>query len=326
MTARKPTAGDTALDAPERDGAGLSLARFRAPRYWPAWLLLGALGLTARLPFAAQLALGRALGACARLLFARRRRIAAINLDLCFPELSQTERRRLLRRHFEAVGISIVELGIAWFMPPERLGRLVRVDGLEHIERAREDGSGVLLACAHFTPLDVGLAAVGLAGPGLSGMYRNQRNEMMDVIMRRGRLRYTDEQIPRDDVRGLVRALKRGKWVVYLPDQTYVGNQSALLPFLGEPAMTNTAMPKLARLGNARVLPYLVRRLPGSAGYEVRIGPPLDGVPSGDAIRDTRVWLDVLEAHIRVAPEQYLWIYKKFKARPAPLPDPYLGA
>ena len=305
------------------DAAELSLARFRAPRYWPIWLLVAAMKLTAHLPYAVQRVLGRLLGAVLRVVSRRRRRIAAINLRACFPELSDNERARLLRRHFDAVGMSFVELGIAWFMPRERLRRLVRIEGIEHIERAQREGRGILAVGAHFTPLEIGLAALEGIGPGLTGMYRSQRNEMMDVLVRRGRTRYTDEQFPRDDVRGLLRSLKRGKIVVYLPDQTYVGNQSALLPFLGEPAMTNIAMTKLARLGRATVLPYLTRRLPGTAGYEVTIGPPLEGVPSEDPIRDTRVWLDVLEARIRTAPEQYLWIYKKFKGRPPPLPDLY---
>lgn len=301
----------------------LSLSRFRAPRYWPGWLILGALKLAALLPFPVQLALGRVLGAASWILFRRRRRIAAVNLELCFPELSADARKRLARRHFDALGMSIVELAMAWFTPLERLRRLVRLDGLEHLEQALSEGRGVILLTAHFTPLDVCFAALCGLLPPFGAMYRSQRNEMLDVLVCRGRRRYADEQIPRDDVRALLRALKRGKMVVYLPDQTHVGNQSALLPFLGEPAMTNIAMSKLARFGNARVVPCLMRRLPGFAGYEMKIGPPLDGVPSDDPIRDTETWLEVFEAAVRTAPEQYLWIYKKFKSRPAPLPDPY---
>jgi KDO2-lipid IV(A) lauroyltransferase len=146
---------------------------------------------------------------------------------------------------------------------------------------------------------------------------------MMDVLIRRGRSRFADEQIPRDDVRGLLKALKSGYVVAYMPDQTYLGNQSAVLPFFGEPAVTNTATTKLAAMTGAEVLTYFYRRLEGDAGYQVDIGPPLAGLPSGDAIDDTKRLFAALERHIRRAPEQYLWTYKKFKRRPANLGDPY---
>src|SRR5690606_25115820 len=135
-----------------------------------------------------------------------------------------------------------------------------------------------------FTPLEIGFSILIDAWPGISSMYRSQRNAMVDMLIRRGRSRFVNEQFPRDDVRGLIRALKRGRTVGYISDQTYLGNQSELLPFFGEPALTNVAMTKLARIGNAVVIPYLFRRLPGTAGYEVTILPPLDGVPSDDRV------------------------------------------
>jgi KDO2-lipid IV(A) lauroyltransferase len=306
-------------------GDDLSLARFRAPRYWPTWILLGALKLVAKLPFPVQLALGRGLGNALRVLLRKRRKVVEINLAACFPELSAADRADLLRRHFEALGMSFVEMGIGWFSPVSRLRKLVRVEGIEHFARARAEGRSALVLSAHLTPLETCFAILIDLWPGISCMYRPQRNAMMDTLIRRGRSRFTYEQIPRDNVRALVKALKRGRTVVYLPDQTYLGNQSELMTFFGEPALTNTAMTKLAQVGNALVIPYLFRRLPGTAGYEVKILPPLDGVPSDDPIRDTRLWLDVLEAHIRTAPEQYLWIYKKFKGRPPPLPNLYDG-
>jgi KDO2-lipid IV(A) lauroyltransferase len=107
-----------------------------------------------------------------------------------------------------------------------------------------------------------------------------------------------------------------------MPDQTYLGNQSELLPFFGEPAVTNTATSKLAAIGGATVLPYFFRRLP-SGDYRVDIGPALGGFPSDSAKRDTARLFGLLEDYIRLAPEQYLWLYKKFKGRPAPYPDVY---
>jgi KDO2-lipid IV(A) lauroyltransferase len=123
-------------------------------------------------------------------------------------------------------------------------------------------------------------------------------------------------------VRALLRTLRDGYAVGYLPDQTYLGNQSELLPFFGEPAVTNTATSKLASISGCAVLPYFFRRLPNGR-YRVDIGAPLADFPSDSPRRDAERLFGLLEAYIRLAPEQYLWLYKKFKGRPPPLPDPY---
>jgi KDO2-lipid IV(A) lauroyltransferase len=180
----------------------------------------------------------------------------------------------------------------------------------------------VLLFMAHFTTLEVGAAILEALTPRASCMYRPQRNAMMDIMIRRGRHRFAKTQIPRDNVRALLRTLRDNHAICYLPDQTYLGNQSELLPFFGEPAVTNTATSRLAAISGAAVLPYFFRRLP-SGDYRVDIGPPLGGFPSESATRDTERLFALLEQYIRLAPEQYLWLYKKFKGRPAPLPDVY---
>jgi KDO2-lipid IV(A) lauroyltransferase len=145
---------------------------------------------------------------------------------------------------------------------------------------------------------------------------------MMDVMIRRGRYRFAKQQIPRDNVRALVRSLREGYAVGYLPDQTYLGNQSELLPFFGEPAVANTATSRIAAISGAAVLTYFFRRLP-NGDYRVDIGAPLADFPSDSAARDAQRLFGLLEDYIRLAPEQYLWLYKKFKGRPAPFGDPY---
>jgi KDO2-lipid IV(A) lauroyltransferase len=184
------------------------------------------------------------------------------------------------------------------------------------------EGRGALLAGGHFTPLEVGFAVLEALTPRVATMYRTQRNAMMDVMIRRGRYRFAKQQIPRDNVRALLRTLRDGYAVGYLPDQTYLGNQSELLPFFGEPAVTNTATSKLASISGCAVLPYFFRRLP-NGNYRVDIGAPLADFPSDSPRRDAERLFGLLEAYIRLAPEQYLWLYKKFKGRPPPLPDPY---
>jgi Kdo2-lipid IVA lauroyltransferase/acyltransferase len=300
----------------------LSLAPFWSPRYWPTWALLGFMHLAARLPRAWQTRVGRALGGFLRRVKRREQRVARRNIELCFRELRPDEQKGLLDRHFEAVGLSFVEMGIGWFTPIERLLERVTVHGREHLERAFAQGRGALLFTAHFTTLEVGVAVLEALAPRASCMYRPQRNAMMDVMIRRGRHRFAKEQIPRDNVRALVRNLRDNYAVCYLPDQTYLGKQSELLPFFGEPAVTNTATSKLASISGTTVLPYFFRRLPDGR-YRVDIGAPLADFPSESATRDTERLFGLLEEYIRLAPEQYLWLYKKFKGRPPPFPDVY---
>jgi KDO2-lipid IV(A) lauroyltransferase len=264
-----------------------------------------------------------------RMLVPLRRRqlaIAARNLQVCFPELSAAERSRLLTRHAESLGASFAEMAIGWFAPIDRLRRHIRVEGREHLEKAFSQGKGVILYAAHFTTLEIGVSILEDLPGSFSCMYRPQRNPMLDAMIRRGRSRFAREQIPRDDVRALLRNLALNRAVVYIPDQTYLGRQSALLPFFGEMAVTNIATGKLARLSGAPVLPYFFRRLPDDVSYLVEIGPPLDGFPSRDPLEDTRRLTALLEAYIREAPEQYLWTYRKFKGRPQPMPDVYRTA
>jgi KDO2-lipid IV(A) lauroyltransferase len=300
----------------------LSLARFWTPRYWPTWVLLGALHVAARLPIRWQLGLGRGLGRFLLPLNPRQRRVARRNIALCFPELDSEQRQALLVRHFEAVGMSFVEMGVGWFVPITKLLERVEIFGREHLDQALAAGKGALLFTAHFTTLEVGVAVLETLAPRASCMYRPQRNAMMDMMIRRGRHRFASEQIPRDNVRALLRNLRDNYAVVYLPDQTYIGKQNELLPFFGEPAVTNTATSKLAAISGTTVLPYFFRRLPDGR-YRVDIGPPLAGIPSHDAAADTVRLFAALESYIRQAPEQYLWLYKKFKGRPAPYPDVY---
>ena len=304
----------------------LSLHRFRSPRFWPTWLLLAFLQLTARCPPRVQVSIGAGIGWILRKLDRREVAIARRNFEICFPELGAPEREALLARHFRSVGLSIVEMGIGWFCPIEKLRRRVTINGIEHLKAALAQGHGALLLTAHFTPIEVGVGILeDFPGP-VNSLYRPQRNPMMDCLILRGRRRFSRAQIPRDNVRLLIRLLKSNEAVLYMPDQTYLGNQSAMIPFFGEPAMTNIATTKIAKISGAPLLTYWFRRDENDLTYTVDIGPPLANFPTDDPIADTKRLVALLEERIRATPEQYLWVYKKFKRRPEEYGDAYLDA
>lgn len=297
--------------------------RFLAPRYWPIWLGLGLMKLMVALPFRWQLAIGgqagRWLGKFAR----RRRRIAAINLELCFPELSPTQRATLLEAHFAALGMGLFETALAWWAPDARLKGLVRVEGTEHLEQAMARGKGVILLTGHFTTLELGARFMTLRQP-FHAMYRPHKNRFYEIAQRHQReWRCKLPPLPRDDLRGLLRAFKRGRAVWYAPDQSLGRRNSVFVPFFGVTACTITATSRLAALSGAAVVPYFPKRLPGATGYEVVILPALADFPSADVEADTRRINQLLEQHVRQAPEQYLWVHRRFKTQPPGKSSPY---
>jgi KDO2-lipid IV(A) lauroyltransferase len=298
------------------------LAAYWQPRYWPIWLGLGLLRVLATLPYRMQRAVGRLLGRLALPLLRRRRAVAATNLRLCFPELSEAERRALLARHFESLGLQLVEVGMAWFASDARVRRLVRLEGLEHLERATAGGKGAILLSGHFAPTEFAGRILRAHQLQVAGLYRTNRNPLVDAVLRRSRARATVDLIPKESMRQLVRRLAQGVSVWYAPDQSYRRRYSVLIPFFGEPAMTNAALTHIARISGAPVVPFFARRLPGSAGYLVTLEPALEGFPSGEEA-DARRVNALLEREIRKAPEQYYWIHRRFKGRPAGYPDPY---
>ena len=301
----------------------VSLARFWHPRYWPIWFFWLWLRCWVYLPFRWQIAIGKRLGRLLKFVLRKSSHTALRNIEVCFPELTDAERGRLRDRNFESLGISIAEMGLAWYAPLKRLRELIHVEGRENLEKALEEGNGVILYVAHFTCLELGVSILEEISPRCSAMYTPQANGLVDVIIRRGRSRVVKEFIPKDSVRTLIRSLRNNSTVIYVPDHAYAGRNSELLPFFGEPAVTTTATSNLAKLSGAAVLAYFFRRLPDDSGYIVNIAPPLPNFPSDDPIEDTRRMVAQLEDYIRLAPEQYLWTYRKFKGRPASCPDIY---
>lgn len=298
------------------------LYHYWTPNYWPTWIGIGLLRLSCFLPYRWHIGVGKSIGRLAHRVGAERRAIARRNIELCFPELSAQERNKLVLEHFEALGSSIMEMGLSRWASDKKMSALTTIIGLRHIQETLDQGYGVLLLSAHFTTLEVCGRAISLHTPPIDGVYRRFRSGLMTEFLATNREVTARKMIEKNDLKSMIRTLRDGGILWYAADQSYHGKNSALVPFFGIPAMTNTATSTLARLGRAKVLPFFPRRL-AEGGYEMRILEPIENFPGDDPIEDTKKFVKLLEEQIRRCPEQYYWVHRKFKRRPEPLPDVY---
>ena len=290
---------------------------FLHPRYWLLWFGLALLWLLIQLPYVVLLRLGRALGALMLRFAGSRRHIVTRNIELCFPQLSESERQHLVRENFASTGIAFFEMAMSWWWPKKRLSALVQVQGLEHLQAAQAQEQGVILMAIHFTTLEIGAALLGQQHTS-GGMYRAHKNPVFDYVQRRGRERHNaDAQaIKREDVRGMLKVLRQGRAIWYAPDQDYGPKQSLFIPLFGVPAATVTATSKFAKLGRALVVPMTQTRLANGQGYLIKIESPLQNFPGESDEQDCLRINQWIEQAIMAHPEQYLWAHRRFKTRP----------
>ena len=298
------------------------LSSFWTPRYWPTWVGMGFLRLVCMLPIGAVLAVGRVLGRLAHRLSGSRRAIVRRNIELCFPDLTSDERDALTSKHFQALGMMIVEMGLGRWAKVERLVPITTINGLEHAQPALDKGQGIILLSAHFTTLEISGRVLKLRIPPFDGVYRKNRSDFVTELQRSGRERSVETTIEKRDIKKMVRSLRAGRTVWYAPDQSYSRKGAEIVDFFGVPSMHTTATSTLARLGKAAVIPYFPRRLK-NGHYEMTLLPALENFPSDDPVADTRRYVAILEDHIRSCPEQYFWIHRKFKDLPDEYPDLY---
>lgn len=297
-------------------------ASFLSPRYWLTWLGLGLLRLLIVLPLSWQRAIGRAAGLAVMALAPRRRQIAETNIRLALPELTEAERRRLVREHFAAAGIGVLEGGLAWWGSEKRLRPLADIEGLEHLQAALAAGRGVMVVGGHFTCLEMAGRLMAPLVP-VHVLYRVHENPVFEYMLRRNRQRCYRGAIAREDMRGMLRVLRKGEIVWYAPDQNF-GHKphSVFAPFFGIPAATTTSTHRLAKVSGAAVVPVFFHRT-AEGRYKIILLPALENFPTEDATADTTLINSLLERYVRMAPEQYFWMHRRYKDRPPGEPGLY---
>ena len=288
---------------------------YRHPRWWPTWILIALMWAVAQLPIALQWRLGKAVGWLAWRLAKSRRHITEVNIRLCFPELTDQEQTDLVRKSFLANGIGLMELGIAWFRDPSKLTGITQVHGIEHYRQALSEGKGVLLLGGHYSTLDLGGSLVTQFIEA-DVMQRDHNNPLMNAVMTRARERHYETVLGARDLRGLFRCLRQGRTVWYATDQDYGRKDIVFAPFFGIPAGTITATSRIAERSGCKVVPFSHFRRQDRPGYDIYFQPALEDFPSGDDLEDATRTNHIIEQEIRKAPDQYLWMHRRFKTRP----------
>ncbi|WP_404416247.1 LpxL/LpxP family Kdo(2)-lipid IV(A) lauroyl/palmitoleoyl acyltransferase [Marinospirillum sp.] len=287
------------------------------PRYWPTWLGIGGLHICAWLPWKAKIALGKGIGQLA-LTFARERRhFTEVNIRLAFPEKSPEEQKQLVKETFLANGIGIMEIATSLVRDTHFLQERLTFLGKEHFEQARARGKGVLVMGFHFSVMDL---AGALHSPfhKVDIFYKPHKNKVFNRFIEKGRERNFGQQINYRDLKTAVRRLRQGEVVWYTPDQDFGRKVSVFAPFFGVQAASITMTSRIVRMTGCSVVPVRVHRNKDDFTYTLEFLPPLENFPSGDDVADATQVNQVIEKLIRIHPEQYLWMHRRFKTRPDP--------
>ena len=250
-----------------------------------------------------------------------RGRVTDINLRLCFPDMPEAERRTIGIKHFRMLGRSVLELSkLVWGTDKDLLA-MIHVVGIEHLQALK--GKPVIALAPHFVGLNVGGIRVAYECPGTASIYSRQKNPVLDDIFLKARTRFGNPVLVsrQEGLRAVVRTIRAGHPFYFLPDMDFGARDSIFVPFFGVPTATITAMPRIAALTGARILPVITRQV--GDGYEVKFYPPWDDYPTGDLEADVRRMNAFIEERVLEMPEQYFWAHKRFKTRPPGERSPY---
>ena len=274
-------------------------------------LLLRGLGY---LPLPCLRALGAGLGRLLLLAIPSRRHVVQTNLRVCFPHLSDAQRKALTTQTFICFAQAWLDRSWLWHRSPTCIQTRVHLSG--DVAALSEPKPTVLFA-PHFMGLDVGWTALTLNLPlHFTTIFTPQSNATVDAWVAKGRQRFGQVRLFRreDGVKPIVSALRQRALLYLLPDMNFGPSESIFVPFYGELAATVPSLSRFAKLGHARVMPIITRMT--ATGYEVVVHSAWENFPSDDALADTALMNQRLEAFIHTMPAQYFWVHKRFKTRP----------
>lgn len=277
--------------------------------------------LLAHLPLSWIRGLGWLLGWVLYFIILPRRRVARTNLALCFPDWPAAQRNALVPRVFVRFAQAWLDRSWLWHGDSSIVrSRLKLVGAVAELE----GNQPTVIFAPHFVGMDAGWTALTQqVQRQFTTIYTDQADKVVDQWMLASRQRYGTGRLfgRADGVKAIVAALRKGEPLYLLPDMNFGPEESVFVPFYGVPAATVPSLSRFARLARAKVVPVITRMT--RDGYEVEVMPSWSGFPTEDAVADTALMNQRLQSCIDTMPDQYYWVHKRFKSRPAGEPSVY---
>ncbi len=286
---------------------------FIHPKFITTWILILLMRAGVFIPFKTQVLIGKVIGRFLYPFMHKLRSTAYSNISHCFPDKKQTQVNLLVKRHFEAIGVSFFETANAYYGSDHKISKLLTISNEQLFSDALKEEGGIILLCSHFMPLMLGSRAL-LLSHTIANIYRPQNNKLFDRIMVKGYKKNGAVMIKSTDTRSIIKAINNSLPIWYAPDQDLGKNNSVFAPFFGIQTATASATSRLAKNNNTRVIPYSFVRTKN--GYSMSFEKPISNYPSNDPVQDATVVNKILEKQIKKSPEQYLWVHRRFKTRP----------
>ena len=283
---------------------------------------VGSMRVLAKLPLPVLRGLGKVVGRILFVLAGQRRKIALRNLELCFPEVPEAQRRAWAKETFEVFCQTFLDRSWLWFGSEELVRSRVKLEGaIEELDGA----TPTIIFAPHFYGMDAG----GLALPlntqrEFTSIFATNPDPVLDDWFMAGRQRFGHVRMLNraDGVKPIISCLRKGGLLYLLPDMDYGKNDSVFVPFFAvENTATIPSLSRFARLGKAKVVALYNRMTP--EGYVAQLTPAWENFPTDDHVADTARMNRELQAAIMTMPAQYYWVHKRFKTRPQGEPSYY---
>ena len=298
---------------------------YLSPVYWSTWFLLGMIaGISMFPPLFRDPVLAK-IGRWAGRLSKKARRRATINLSLCFPEKSDTEREIIVDKMFITALQSIVMMAELAIRGPEKFQKRVFWKGLEILEEIRHNNRNVIFLVPHGWSVDIPAMLLAAQGKKMAAMFHQQRNPVIDYVWNSVRRKFGGRLHAREDgIKPFIQSVRQGYWGYYLPDQDHGPEYSEFADFFATYKATLPIIGRLMNISQAMIIPLFPVYDEKKHLLTIEIRPPMDAcIASADNKTIARQMNKTVEILVGPHPEQYVWVLKLLKTRKSNEADPY---